>query len=174
MEGLTLNKAIGSADADGSNEPSGAVSSAVEHCVDIAGVTGSSPVPPTTKHPFRLVEKGRSLVPVDIDDNALAIAACRRQLEKITEASRPAIENPPIPTELYRHFDEAGRLLYVGISLSTISRAREHRAKSIWFDYVSTIKIERFPSRRQALDAETAAIRNEGPLFNVFMTRTSA
>lgn len=70
-------------------------------------------------------------------------------------------------TELYRHFDAAGALLYVGISLSTASRLGQHRCGSDWSKKVVKITIERYPTRKSALAAELAAIQTEHPLHNV-------
>lgn len=69
--------------------------------------------------------------------------------------------------ELYRHYDEKGTLLYVGISLNTIKRLAAHRTASAWFDEISRIEIERFPTRMEAMMAERAAIRNENPVYNI-------
>jgi len=70
-------------------------------------------------------------------------------------------------TELYRHWDAAGDLLYVGISLSTIGRLAGHRAGgSHWFNEIARVTIERFSTRSDAADAEARAIRLEGPLYN--------
>lgn len=77
-------------------------------------------------------------------------------------------------TELYRHYDEAGRLLYVGISLSTGQRLRGHKARSSWWPLVAKITIERFPSREAALTAEAEAIRTEKPLHNSHHTGPKA
>lgn len=71
------------------------------------------------------------------------------------------------PTELYRHFDAKGVLLYVGISLSTANRLGQHRCVSPWSKRVTSITIERYPNRKAALDAERNAIQSEGPLYNV-------
>lgn len=70
-------------------------------------------------------------------------------------------------TELYRHFDAEGNLLYVGISLSTAKRLGEHRNKAAWFRKVKTITIEHYPSRKAALDAERKAVQTEHPQHNV-------
>ncbi len=67
---------------------------------------------------------------------------------------------------LYRHFDAAGRLLYVGISLCPFTRTRQHGMLSDWFDDVVRVEIERFDTRSQAEQAEYAAIRNERPIHN--------
>lgn len=69
-------------------------------------------------------------------------------------------------TALYRHFDVAGRLLYVGISLSAVHRLTQHRTGSPWFNEIAKITIEWFASRTAALDAELVAIRTEHPAWN--------
>lgn len=74
---------------------------------------------------------------------------------------------PPGPTQLYRHFDADGRLLYVGISLSAILRFEAHRTGSNWAQKVATITIEHFPTRAEALAAEVRAIRTELPIHNI-------
>jgi hypothetical protein len=71
------------------------------------------------------------------------------------------------PTQLYRHYDDAGVLLYVGISLSTILRLSQHKTDSAWFGRISTIKIEHFATRRDAIAAEVRAVRDERPLHNI-------
>jgi hypothetical protein len=73
-------------------------------------------------------------------------------------------------TELYRHFDADGNLLYVGISLSVLHRLRRHRQKSAWFGRIVRITIERFATREIALAAEKAAIQVEHPRFNCVHT----
>jgi hypothetical protein len=73
---------------------------------------------------------------------------------------------PEGETELYRHFDAAGKLLYVGISLSTVVRLAQHRLESEWFDRVVHITIERFPTRIEAMIAERVAILKEAPECN--------
>lgn len=69
-------------------------------------------------------------------------------------------------TDLYRHFDENGTLLYVGVSLSAIYRLSQHKKGSHWHSKISRQEIEHFATREEALDAETRAIQNENPLYN--------
>lgn len=69
-------------------------------------------------------------------------------------------------TELYRHYDEFGRLLYVGVSLSSVIRLWQHRENCEWSHLISTITIERYATRRDALEAEKTAIKKEQPYFN--------
>lgn len=68
---------------------------------------------------------------------------------------------------LYRHFDAQKNLLYVGVSLSAVARLSQHMNDSGWADQIASIKVERFPSRAEALAAETKAIQTENPKFNV-------
>jgi hypothetical protein len=77
-------------------------------------------------------------------------------------------------TDLYRHFDTQGRLLYVGISLSTVARLTQHRSSSGWFNKIARVEIEKHPSRRAALEAEKAAILNELPVCNVLLNEAAA
>lgn len=69
-------------------------------------------------------------------------------------------------TQLYRHFDSDGQLLYVGISINALNRYKEH-ASTEWFPEVAKITVERYPNRKDAISAEVAAIKAEKPRFNV-------
>lgn len=69
-------------------------------------------------------------------------------------------------TDLYRHFDKEGRLLYVGISFRAIVRQAAHSNASPWWNDVATITVDRFPSRRSASAAEKRAVEEEKPLYN--------
>lgn len=75
-------------------------------------------------------------------------------------------------TALYRHFDAAGSLLYVGISLCVVTRLRQHRRDAHWFTEIARIDVEWHPSREAACDAEFAAIRSEKPRHNITHTRS--
>ena len=68
---------------------------------------------------------------------------------------------------LYRHFDEWGDLLYVGISLSPIARLRQHRRSAHWMEEIVRVEIEWHPSRREALAREREAIEREDPKHNI-------
>lgn len=70
-------------------------------------------------------------------------------------------------TDLYRHFDADGNLLYVGISLSAFERFRQHKRTSSWASKAVRMEMERFPSRDEALAAEAVVIRSEKPMFNI-------
>lgn len=68
-------------------------------------------------------------------------------------------------TALYRHFDSAGRLLYIGISLSVVTRLSQHK-NSRWFEDIRRIEVQWLPTRREAQHAEAVAIWNEKPKWN--------
>ena len=70
------------------------------------------------------------------------------------------------PTALYRWWDDADLLLYIGISDELAGRVKGHVKGSSWMDFAARSAIERYPSRAAALDAEEAAIKSEHPLFN--------
>lgn len=70
------------------------------------------------------------------------------------------------PTCVYRMYDEADRLLYVGVSGDLPTRLNAHRSEKPWYTEVSRITLKHFPTRDGALDAETHAIAQEGPLYN--------
>jgi len=83
-------------------------------------------------------------------------------------------EGLAIKTNLYRHFDADGKLLYVGISLSAISRLGQHQDHSHWFGSIARVEIVSFPSRADAIAAEREAIKNEKPLHNIVHRRVEA
>jgi excisionase family DNA binding protein len=70
-------------------------------------------------------------------------------------------------TNLYRHYDAEGKLLYVGISLSAVKRLSEHMKEACWADKIVKVEIETFETREKALDAETNAIQTESPTHNI-------
>lgn len=67
---------------------------------------------------------------------------------------------------LYRMFDAAGQLLYVGLTNNPKGRFGNHRDTKDWWDQVSTIKVESFSSREELIAAERTAIGAEKPLHN--------
>lgn len=68
---------------------------------------------------------------------------------------------------LYRHFDAAGTLLYVGVSLNALNRLLAHRRRAPWFWNIARIEVARYPTRQESLDAERQAVQQERPLFNI-------
>jgi hypothetical protein len=77
------------------------------------------------------------------------------------------------PTQLYRHYDKEGRLLYIGLSYSAWRRLVDHAIHSPWFQHIAVVTIETLPNRAAAIEAEREAIRVEKPLMNTMYNRGS-
>lgn len=72
-----------------------------------------------------------------------------------------------VPTALYRHFDLADNLLYIGISMTITGRTAQHETYAPWFQEIAIIKVEWHASRSAAARAEKLAIKAENPKYNV-------
>lgn len=68
---------------------------------------------------------------------------------------------------LYRHRNEAGDLLYVGVSSRISRRVKEHSQHSPWWLDIARIDLQHFPDREAVLEAERNAIKNEKPKYNI-------
>lgn len=75
--------------------------------------------------------------------------------------------DPHKPTALYRFYDAAGDLLYVGITNDTTRRFAQHAVDKVWWGLVDGDEIEWFPARADAEAAESVAIWQEQPRYNV-------
>jgi predicted GIY-YIG superfamily endonuclease len=73
-------------------------------------------------------------------------------------------------THLYRYYDEAGELLYVGVTGNLLKRQSQHRRNAEWFTTAASATFEHFESREMALEAESRAIKNENPKYNIAKT----
>lgn len=67
---------------------------------------------------------------------------------------------------LYWFYDAAGRLLYIGITNSGVKRMEQHGADKLWWPEVAQIKVDHFPTREAAEEAERAAIKAHRPAYN--------
>jgi len=75
-----------------------------------------------------------------------------------------------LPTKdhmLYRFYDRTDALLYVGITMNFPGRMGSHQGGKPWWSQLHHMTAEHFDTRAEALAAETKAIREEKPLFNV-------
>jgi len=71
----------------------------------------------------------------------------------------------PGPT-LYRIFDEADVLLYIGMSVNKFKRVDYHCSHQPWADEIACVRFERFADREELARAEIRAIRKEHPKYN--------
>jgi hypothetical protein len=67
---------------------------------------------------------------------------------------------------LYRHRNETGTLLYVGVSLRSMSRLMQHSKDARWFDKISRVDLQHFADMKSAREAERIAILVERPRYN--------
>lgn len=69
-------------------------------------------------------------------------------------------------TSMYRAFDGADHLLYLGIANAPRKRLVDHARWSDWAPHTERVAVEWFETRDAAEAAELAAITAERPLFN--------
>lgn len=73
---------------------------------------------------------------------------------------------------LYRTYDEAGELLYVGVTKQGVLRWAEHQRRgSSWVSSFARIEVERYDTEDEALEAERHVIADEKPRDNIVWTR---
>lgn len=77
-------------------------------------------------------------------------------------------------TTLYRLYDNADRLLYVGTSADAQTRWEQHAREKLWWSSVARATVEWHPDRTTAMTAERAAIKAEAPLHNDKATSNEA
>jgi hypothetical protein len=111
---------------------------------------------------------GRELVP---GRGARRIAPQKQETERKPRGRPPRAELAERPHDLYRLFDSAWVLLYVGWSISTISRLSGHKSDKPWWHEVVHIRVEKFPNLAAADAAETLAIQTEKPKYNIAKAR---
>lgn len=70
------------------------------------------------------------------------------------------------PGYVYRAFDAAGELLYIGCTIKPSSRFTQHQSEKDWWPEVASITLECHESREAALSVERVAIAKERPRLN--------
>jgi hypothetical protein len=71
----------------------------------------------------------------------------------------------PRPTMLYRLYNAAGELIYVGITEKFGGRFTQHE-HSPWWPEVDRVETQRYPTRLDAQGAEIALIQSQLPKYN--------
>lgn len=95
---------------------------------------------------------------------------CERCLELIQCGAVPGTGG-----SVYRCFDDAGRLLYVGSTITSVrTRLAVHEKDAPWWPAVADVRVEQFTHELAARAAEVRAIRTENPAHNVKERRRSA
>lgn len=96
---------------------------------------------------------------------SLCIPVNWRARRRCSRGSGPAVYAQR--TAVYRLYDKADALLYVGVSDRPKRRFEQHRRKQPWWTEVVTREIEWFDDRYAAEVEEFWAITREDPLYNV-------
>lgn len=68
---------------------------------------------------------------------------------------------------LYRFFDASRSILYIGVSVSVTTRLAAYRRRG-WGELITFAKLEKYPSRWDAMCAEARAIATEKPPHNLY------
>jgi excinuclease UvrABC nuclease subunit len=68
---------------------------------------------------------------------------------------------------LYRFYDTEGVLLYVGITKFFEPRLKQHYKNAEWFFDTASVKLEHYQTRQEVERAETQAIKQESPRYNI-------
>ena len=113
----------------------------------------------SARHPVH----GRAALVTDEDVKAIAAGMLPAAVADMSEMMQNTKRGE---TALYRHFDAEGRLLYVGITNNYARRSGEHAEDKPWWRDVARSEVERYPTRKAALEAEKRAIIAEHPLDN--------
>jgi len=67
---------------------------------------------------------------------------------------------------LYRFYNKAGELLYVGVTGNVLKRCSQHRLQSAWWFETWYMTLGWYRNRMEAFRAEADAIRTELPWHN--------
>lgn len=70
-------------------------------------------------------------------------------------------------TTLYRFYDPAGHLLYIGVAGNPGRRFEQHANEKPWWNDIAHSTLTHFATRTEALNAERNAITTERPQHNV-------
>ena len=68
---------------------------------------------------------------------------------------------------LYRFYDGNDELLYVGITKFFEPRLKQHYRNAEWFFDTAFVRLEHFATRQEVEMAESYAIKNENPRYNI-------
>jgi hypothetical protein len=71
------------------------------------------------------------------------------------------------PTTLYRLYDAAGVLLYVGVATNPGGRLKDHAKGKPWWPDVADVRVELYGTTKDTAQAERTAVRAENPKHNV-------
>lgn len=92
----------------------------------------------------------------------------KKELDQIKAGKDPNRDVNPERAVLYRYFNAAGELLYIGVSIRPIHRQASHISSTKWWPEVTSATFERgFHSEQELYTAEAEAIKAESPKYNL-------
>jgi hypothetical protein len=77
-----------------------------------------------------------------------------------------ATPSDPTPTSVYRYYDSAGILIYVGITKQGIGRNVQHNGTKGWWQFVASQQVDHCETRPDAQAREIELIQRHRPPFN--------
>lgn len=89
---------------------------------------------------------------------------------RFCRVDRDCGETDPVRT-VYRCYDDAERLLYIGCTVKPALRFKQHAASKAWWAEVARIEQTPVTGWRHAEEVERTAIEAERPLYNVIGNR---
>lgn len=87
------------------------------------------------------------------------------KIEEIPEYIEETVDDRQ--TWLYKVFNRADNLLYVGITHNPVERMKSHKSHSIWWEDKEQMTWQSFETRHEAEIAERLSIKNDNPVFNI-------
>lgn len=126
------------------------------------------------KRKCRALSDGSSLTRSDGPDETEEVDPPAEPHEWIAgsvEQETPEPLKSSAPCSVYRFFDASGKLLYVGITTQRHARIRQHSKTKEWWPDVASATFQHFPSVDEARRAESIAIHDEKPVYNVYAPR---
>ncbi|MFF7476646.1 GIY-YIG nuclease family protein [Streptomyces sp. NPDC008092] len=89
----------------------------------------------------------------------------------LPQPSTGLIAHPGVGTDgqtaVYRIYDNAGSLLYVGMGNNPMNRWSSHAARHTWWSEAASFRVEWYATRQEAQAVEKTAIRSEDPKRNI-------
>lgn len=92
------------------------------------------------------------------------------RVRRVTPGGAVRYHDNSDPCGLYRIYDEAGELIYVGVSHEPEYRVGWHEGGKQWGHEVARYEVDWHPDRAAALKAEAKTVKAERPRHNVVHT----
>lgn len=92
------------------------------------------------------------------------------RIRRVNERGAIRYHGPSDPSSVYRIYDSAGTLIYVGMSYEPDVRVRVQRREKPWGHEIARHEVDWHPNRQTAQQAEERLIKERQPRYNVTHT----